>query len=81
MARFNKPNTRIKVAGIGIVSNSNLTDEMAQRLISSNPKYAQLINLENGKSGKRGDSKRGSKSVEGPGDSESKASKESEKES
>ena len=64
MAKFINPQTRIKVAGIGVISNGNLTDEMAQRLVSLNGKYAQLIDLENGKEkrGKSGGSKPAKKS-------------------
>ena len=62
-ARFKDSKTRLRVAGIGVVSSSNLTDEMAKRLINLNGAYAKYITFDNGKTGKSG----GSKSVKGSG--------------
>ena len=56
--RFINPKTRLRVAGIGVISNSNLSVEMAQRLLKMNGKYAQLITFDDGKkTGKTGGSK------------------------
>ena len=49
MAKFKKPGTRIKVAGIGVVTEVGLTDELARRLIDRNPAYASIITLEHTK--------------------------------
>ena len=45
MAKFNKPGTRLKVKGIGTVSDVGLTEELARRLIDRNPAYAKIITL------------------------------------
>ena len=43
MAKFKKANTLLKVRGIGVVNDNNLTDDLAKRLIDRNPAYASMI--------------------------------------
>lgn len=86
-AKFKNPKTRLRVAGIGVVSSSNLTDEMAKRLINLNGAYSKYITFDDGKSGKSGPGKgaksggskpaKGGDSSSGEGSSEGQESKES----
>lgn len=43
MARFKDPKKRLRIRGLGIVSSSNLTNELAGRIIKLNPAYAKFL--------------------------------------